>query len=213
MSLTSHIRYFFQIFVLMYAFSPFAFSNDNQPNARAPFSSPYEQTWLIQQIVQLQERSVRLETEIQKQSINGEEIKNAEKELQEIKVQLVEIKEKLEFQTENNSKELTGYDRRISDISWMTNFWGGVLSIFGLLITVAAIFMGWTATKRAISEAKIAAQQYFNQEGRIFIEAEQARFEELRKIQMTGLQTEHASLQAELRIQNEQLLVQSREFR
>ncbi|MCX0445200.1 hypothetical protein [Aeromonas veronii] len=110
----------------MYAFSPFAFSNDNQPNVRAPFSSPYEQTWLIQQIVQLQERSVRLETEIQKQSINGEEIKNAEKELQEIKVQLVGIKEKLEFQTENNSKELTGYDRRISDISWMTNFWGGV---------------------------------------------------------------------------------------
>ena len=168
-----------------------------------------EQSWVITQIIQLQDRSARLEALFQLQTLNSSDMKDAEKELQQLQLQLVELKEKLVAQADSQSKELASYDRRISDINFYTNFWGAVLAVFGLIITITAIAMGWSAKNRAVSEATKAAREYFNSEGKSLIEAEQARFENARELEIATLRCEHEALHQELKSQSELLIAQS----
>ena len=48
-------------------------------------------------------------------------------------------------------------DGRISDIASNTNIWGSIFTLFGLIITVAAVGLGFNAKNRAVYEAKQAA--------------------------------------------------------
>ncbi|WP_300483833.1 hypothetical protein [Shewanella sp.] len=118
-----------------------------------------DQSWVIQQIMQLQERSTRLEVLLQQQTQTSSDVKEAEKELQQLQLQLMELKEKLAAQADSQLRETKSYDNRISDINSFVNIWGVMLSLFGLIITIGAIFLGFSAKNRAIYEAKTAARE------------------------------------------------------
>jgi tetratricopeptide (TPR) repeat protein len=182
--------------------SPVSYATPQGPSENPP---PAEQPWLIQQVVQLQDRIAKLEVLLQQHTIKSGDIKSADKELQQLQLQLVELKEKLAAQIDNQSKELAFYDRRLSDVSWYTNFWGGVLAIFGLIITIAAIFMGFSAKHTAIREATDTAKVYLEAKWEELRSSEEAKFEKLRD----KFEADIERLQTQSELQSDQLIAQS----
>ncbi|PXA72919.1 hypothetical protein [Vibrio sp. 11986-1-5] len=164
-------------------FSPSTcFASDAANQAAIQSQTVVDQTWLISQFIELQAKSAKLEATLQLQSVSRSDLKNVEAELNRLQVQLVEVKEKLTAQTENQAKELASYDRRIGDVSWNTNMWGLILSVFGAIITVAAIFLGFTAKNRAVAEAQKEAQNYIKTQSWSLLEAQEQKFkDELKK--------------------------------
>ena len=158
------------------------FASDAANQAAIQSQTEVDQTWLIGQLIELQAKSAKLEATLQLQNVSRSDLKNVEAELNRLQVQLVEVKEKLTAQTENQAKELASYDRRIGDVSWNTNMWGLILSVFGAVITVAAIALGFTAKNRAIVEAQKEAQKYIKTESQSLLEAQEQNFkDELKK--------------------------------
>ncbi|EKO3449213.1 hypothetical protein NT695_004101, partial [Vibrio fluvialis] len=158
------------------------FASDVANEAAVKSQTVVDQTWLIGQLIELQAKSAKLEATLQLQNVSRSDLKNVEAELNRLQVQLVEVKEKLTAQTENQAKELASYDRRIGDVSWNTNMWGLILTVFGAVITVAAIFLGFTAKNRAVAEAQKEAQNYIKTESRSLLEAQEQNFkDELKK--------------------------------
>ncbi|WP_119773017.1 tetratricopeptide repeat protein [Vibrio cholerae] len=158
------------------------FASDAANQATIQSKTVVDQTWLIGQLIELQAKSAKLEATLQLQNVSRSDLKNVEAELNRLQVQLVEVKEKLTAQTENQAKELASYDRRISDVSWNTNMWGLILTVFGAIITVAAIFLGFTAKKRAVAEAQKEAQNYIKTQSSSLLKAQEQKFkDELKK--------------------------------
>ncbi|MBJ6954892.1 hypothetical protein JG654_00830 [Vibrio cholerae] len=158
------------------------FASDAANQAAIQSQTVVDQTWLIGQLIELQAKSAKLEATLQLQNVSRSDLKNVEAELNRLQVQLVEVKEKLTAQTENQAKELASYDRRISDVSWNTNMWGIILTCFGLIVSVAAIILGFTAKNRAVAEAQKEAQNYIKTESRTLLEAQEQNFkDELKK--------------------------------
>ena len=87
----------------------------------------------------------------------GNDVKLLENTQQELKIQLASLQTKLETQEKLQTNQLNGFNGRISDIASSTNMWGMAFTIFGLIITVAAIALGFSAKNRAVYEAKQAA--------------------------------------------------------
>ncbi|MCG6215823.1 hypothetical protein [Vibrio furnissii] len=154
------------------------FASDAANQAAIQSQTVVDQSWLIGQLIELQAKSAKLEATLQLQNVSRSDLKNVEAELNRLQVQLVEVKEKLTAQTENQAKELASYDRRIGDVSWNTNMWGLILTVFGTIITVAAIFLGFTAKNRAVAEAKKEAQKYIKTESRSLLEAQEQNFKD-----------------------------------
>ncbi|ELP2651363.1 hypothetical protein R1U54_001456, partial [Vibrio fluvialis] len=154
------------------------FASDAANEAAIQSQTVVGQSWLIGQLIELQAKSAKLEATLQLQNVSRSDLKNVEAELNRLQVQLVEVKEKLTAQTENQAKELASYDRRIGDVSWNTNMWGLILTVFGTIITVAAIFLGFTAKNRAVAEAKKEAQKYIKTESRSLLEAQEQNFKD-----------------------------------
>ncbi|EOY4610001.1 tetratricopeptide repeat protein [Vibrio cholerae] len=154
------------------------FASDAAHQAAVQSQTVVDQTWLIGQLMELQAKSAKLEATLQLQNVSRSDLKNVEAELNRLQVQLIEVKEKLTAQTENQAKELASYDRRIGDVSWNTNMWGLILTVFGSIITVAAIFLGFTAKNRAVAEAQKEAQNYITTESRSLLEAQEQNFKD-----------------------------------
>lgn len=100
---------------------------------------------------------VRLDEKLQQQKSLGNDFKTLEAAQQALKAQLANLQTKLETQEKLQTNQMSGIDGRISDIASNTNMWGLALTIFGLIITVAAIALGFSAKNRAVTEAKQAA--------------------------------------------------------
>lgn len=164
-----------------------------------------EQSWAIQQIMQLQERSIRLEVLLQQQTQTSSNLKEIEKEFQQLQLQLMELKEKLAAQADNQLRETKGYDNRISDINSFVNIWGGILSTFGLILTVGAIWLGYSAKNKAVEEAKVAAKDFFSSAGDILLQDERTRFDQLRE----RFEGQITDLQANFKSHNNQLVARS----
>ncbi|HGS4571258.1 TPA: tetratricopeptide repeat protein, partial [Vibrio cholerae] len=158
------------------------FASDAANQAAIQSKTVVDQTWLIGQLIELQAKSAKLEATLQLQNVSRSDLKNVEAELNRLQVQLIEVKEKLTAQTENQAKELASYDRRIGDVSWNTNMWGLILTVFGSIITVAAIFLGFTAKNRAVAEAQKEAKNYIKTVSQSLLEAQEKKFkDELKK--------------------------------
>lgn len=134
----------------------------------APNSTPVNSTQVIantqnsqdlmyQQLFSMQSQLVRLDEKLQQQKLLGNDFKTLEVAQQALKVQLANLQTKLETQEKLQTNQLNGFDGRISDIASNTNVWGIVFTFFGLIITVAAIGLGFSAKNRAVTEAKQAA--------------------------------------------------------
>ena len=115
------------------------------------------QDLMYQQLFSMQSQLVRLDEKLQQQKSLGNDIKTLEAAQQALKVQLANLQTKLKAQEKLQTNQLNGVDGRISDIASNTNMWGLALTIFGLIITVAAIALGFSAKNRAVTEAKQAA--------------------------------------------------------
>ncbi|MFB2668919.1 tetratricopeptide repeat protein [Shewanella xiamenensis] len=168
-----------------------------------------EQSWVMQQIMQLQERCIRLEILLQQQTQTSSNVKDTEKELQQLQLQLVELKEKLAAQGDNQSKELDSYDRRISDVSLNANFWG-------CLFTLAIVFIGWSVVAKVNSESKIAAKKFFDDERDTLLKEEMAQLKALRERfenQINELQKDYSArfsgLEQKYLSHNEQLIAKT----
>ncbi|MDV2379735.1 hypothetical protein Q5N41_15275, partial [Vibrio cholerae] len=171
------------------------FASDTANQTAVQSQTVVDQTWLTGQLIELQAKSAKLEATLQLQNVSRSDLKNVEADLNRLQVQLIEVKEKLTAQTENQAKELASYDRRIGDVSWNTNMWGLILTVFSAIITVAAIFLGFTAKNRAVAEAQKEAKNYIKTESRALLEAQEQNFKDELKKQSTKFDELHDQLE------------------
>ena len=153
---------FLLLLVFLWGLPSVAFATAT-PNSTPVNSAPIiantqnSQDLMYQQLFSMQSQLVRLDEKLQQQKSLGNDFKTLEAAQQALKVQLANLQTKLEAQEKLQTNQLNGVDRRISDIASNTNKWGLALTIFGLIITVAAIALGFSAKNRAVYEAKQAA--------------------------------------------------------
>ena len=112
---------------------------------------------MYQQLFSIQSQLVRLDEKLQQQKSLGNDFKTLVAAQQALKVQLANLQTKLETQEKLQTNQVTVFDGRISDIASNTNIWGSIFTLFGLIITVAAVGIGFNAKNRAVYEAKQAA--------------------------------------------------------
>ena len=153
---------FFLLIVFLCGLNSAAFAT-TAPNSTPVNSAPIiantqnSQDLMYQQLFSMQSQLVRLDEKLQQQKSLGNDIKTLEAAQQALKVQLANLQTKLKAQEKLQTNQLNGVDGRISDIASNTNMWGLALTIFGLIITVAVIALGFSAKNRAVTEAKQAA--------------------------------------------------------
>jgi len=153
---------FFLLIVFLCGLNSAAFATttlSSTPVNSAPIiaNTQNSQDLMYQQLFSMQSQLVRLDEKLQQQKSLGNDIKTLEAAQQALKVQLANLQTKLKAQEKLQTNQLNGVDGRISDIASNTNMWGLALTIFGLIITVAAIALGFSAKNRAVTEAKQAA--------------------------------------------------------
>lgn len=112
---------------------------------------------VYQQLFSMHSQLASLDEKLQQQKSLGNDFKTLEAAQQALKAQLANLQTKLETQEKLQTNQMNGVDGRISDIASNTNMWGMAFTIFGLIITVAAIALGFSAKNRAVYEAKLAA--------------------------------------------------------
>ena len=153
---------FFLLFLFFWSLSSAAFA-ENIPSTRpineaAVIDKAKNSNDLVyQQIFSMQSQLARLDEGLEVQKSLGNDVKLLENTQQELKIQLASLQTKLETQEKLQTNQLNGFNGRISDIASSTNMWGMAFTIFGLIITVAAIALGFSAKNRAVYEAKQAA--------------------------------------------------------
>ncbi|MEM5546059.1 tetratricopeptide repeat protein [Pseudoalteromonas fuliginea] len=112
---------------------------------------------VYQQLFSMHSQLASLDEKLQQQKTLGNDVKALEAAQQALTIQLSRFQAQLEAQDKLQASQFTGFDGRISDIASNTNMWGVAFTIFGLIITVAAIALGFSAKNRAVYEAKLAA--------------------------------------------------------
>nr|MDC2856417.1 hypothetical protein [Ningiella sp. W23] len=133
------------------------------PNSTPVNSAPIiantqnSQDLMYQQLFRMQSQLVRLDEKLQQQKLLGNDFKTLEAAQQALKAQLANLQAKLETQEKLQTNQMSGVDGRISDIASNTNIWGSIFTLFGLIITVAAVGLGFNAKNRAVTEAKQVA--------------------------------------------------------
>ncbi|MCK8128292.1 tetratricopeptide repeat protein [Pseudoalteromonas sp. 2CM39R] len=152
----------FFLFVFLWGLTSTAFATTS-PNSTPVNSAPIiantqnSQDLMYQQLFSMQSQLVRLDEKLQQQKSLGNDFKTLEAAQQALKAQLANLQTKLETQEKLQTNQMNGVDGRISDIASNTNMWGMAFTIFGLIITVAAVGLGFNAKNRAVYEAKQAA--------------------------------------------------------
>ena len=153
---------FFLLFVFLWGLNSAAFAT-TAPNSTPVNSAPIiantqnSQDLMYQQLFSMQSQLVRLDEKLQQQKSLGNDFKTLVAAQQALKVQLANLQTKLETQEKLQTNQVTVFDGRISDIASNTNIWGSIFTLFGLIITVAAVGLGFNAKNRAVYEAKQAA--------------------------------------------------------
>lgn len=153
---------FFLLFVFLWGLTSAAFAT-TAPNSTPVNSAPIiantqnSQDLMYQQLFSMQSQLVRLDEKLQQQKSLGNDFKTLEAAQQALKAQLANLQTKLETQEKLQTNQLNEVDGRISDIASNTNIWGSIFTLFGLIITVAAVGLGFNAKNRAVYEAKQAA--------------------------------------------------------
>ena len=153
---------FFLLFVFLWGLNSAAFAT-TAPNSTPVNSAPViantqnSQDLMYQQLFSIQSQLVRLDEKLQQQKLLGNDFKTLVAAQQALKVQLANLQTKLETQEKLQTNQVTVFDGRISDIASNTNIWGSIFTLFGLIITVAAVGLGFNAKNRAVYEAKQAA--------------------------------------------------------
>jgi len=153
---------FFLLFLFFWSLSSAAFA-ENIPSTRpineaAVIDKAKNSNDLVyQQIFRMQSQLARLDEGLEVQKSLGNDVKLLENTQQKLKTQLASLQTKLETQEKLQTNQLNGFNGRISDIASNTNMWGMAFTLFGLIITVAAIALGFSAKNRAVYEAKQAA--------------------------------------------------------
>ncbi len=144
-----------------------------------PINNPPTQVqpWLQSQVMDLRERLVRFEEKLKNVQAKASDIQATEKELALVKEKLAAIETK--FDSQNQVHE--GLKERLADVGLYTNMWGSAFAIFGLILTVGAVLLGFSAKNRAIKEAKDAAKIYFDKERESITNEENARLEKERE--------------------------------
>ncbi|TMN94233.1 tetratricopeptide repeat protein [Pseudoalteromonas sp. S558] len=112
---------------------------------------------VYQQLFSMHSQLASLDEKLQQQKTLGNDVKTLEAAQQALTIQLSRFQAQLEAQDKLQASQFTGFDGRISDIASNTNIWGGIFTLFGLIITVTAIALGFSAKNRAVYEAKQAA--------------------------------------------------------
>ena len=105
-----------------------------------------------QQIFELQNRLAQLEAELRQQQNTKADLKDAEKDLLELKLQLSELKVLVESDDKNQDRRLNDFTNRISDTQNTMNGW-----LTGL--TFLLVLVGYLAYRQSKQEAKQLAQQ------------------------------------------------------
>ncbi|KAF7767434.1 hypothetical protein PUND_a3410 [Pseudoalteromonas undina] len=152
----------FFLFVFLWGLTSAAFAT-TAPNSTPVNSAPIiantqnSQDLMYQQLFSMQSQLVRLDEKLQQQKSLGNDFKTLEAAQQALKAQLANLQTKLETQEKLQTNQMSGIDGRISDIASNTNIWGSIFTLFGLIITVAAVGLGFNAKNRAVYEAKQAA--------------------------------------------------------
>ena len=155
---------FFLLFVFLWGLNSAAFAT-TAPNSTPVNSAPViantqnSQDLMYQQLFNMQSQLVRLDEKLQQQKSLSNDFKTLEAAQQALKVQLANLQAKLETQEKLQTNQVTVFDGRISDIASNTNMWGMVFTFIGLIITLAAIALGFSAKNRAVTEAKQAANK------------------------------------------------------
>tara|TARA_R110001606_G_C15374313_1_gene649838 strand:+ start:480 stop:2444 length:1965 start_codon:yes stop_codon:yes gene_type:complete len=153
---------FLLLLVFLWGLPSAAFAT-KAPNSTPVNSAPIiantqnNQDLMYQQLFSMQSQLVRLDEKLQQKKSLGNDFKTLEAAQQALKVQLANLQTKLETQEKLQINQLNGFDGRIGDIASNTNIWGAIFTIFGLIITLAAVGLGFSAKNRAVYEAKLAA--------------------------------------------------------
>ncbi|MGX9418152.1 hypothetical protein ACWU4D_12440 [Vibrio sp. WJH972] len=144
--------------------------------------------------------------EFSKLQVIAETSNENELKIKSLDEKVFKLTEMSSYHSVNRDREFSNLNNRISDLSFYMNSTGFFLGILGLIVTIAAIFLGWSAKERAIAEAKSEANKYFDEEGKRFIEEEKSRFEEARNKLTSKIENDFRELNSKLSSQSNQLI-------
>ena len=146
--------FFFSLLVCSTSFAADDAPKERQKIKQAVISN--NQNYLYQEFITIQKQFTVLEVKLAQQN-DSEKVKELEADLKKLGEDFIKLQELVSKNEQVKASKIDGVEGRISDLNFNTNMWGIVLSAFGLVITVAAIALGWSAVKRSENEAKKAA--------------------------------------------------------
>ena len=208
------MRFFlFYVFILNLAFSAFAYSAENKTTATPQnMAESSLQPWLLNQIIEMQKDIAAINQQINTVAGTSENLEKLRSDLASLTVKQAELLVKLEDIDGDNKQRNEAYNQRLSDVSFYTNMWGSILSVFGVIITLAAIAIGFSVRSLAKQEAKQEAEnevaRWINVNGEKIISDIKSSSEQATK----GI-TDKATAELDIHIKNgEQVSVKLREL-
>ncbi|MCF6436849.1 tetratricopeptide repeat protein [Pseudoalteromonas sp. MMG022] len=109
--------------------------------------TPQSEQASFYQLVNIHEKLASLDERVKQQQLQGNDIKSIEEEQLNLKIKLEHLNLHIATQTNLQTQQLTGFDDRVSDLSFY-------LALYGVIITLLALGLGLSARNRAIYEAK-----------------------------------------------------------
>lgn len=122
------------------------------------------------QIFAMQNRLAQLEAGLQQQQHHTSDLKNAEKELQQLNVQLARLELQLSSQKEVQSNELTAVSTRVSDVQTNMSWWLSMVGLFLTLLTLMLAFVGFLTYQRSKDAALQQIQDFLKTEKPLLLE-------------------------------------------
>jgi tetratricopeptide (TPR) repeat protein len=111
--------------------------------------------WIHTQIVLLKGDTSRLEEKMDTLRINQEK--------SNIILDLENFSSQINRLNIEHQEQISSQNSRISDITFYTNMWGFIFSLLGILITILAIYLGFSAKSKAIQAAREVTASWLNE--------------------------------------------------
>lgn len=147
---------------LLWLFTFTSVAADSKPQQHAV--SQQQSETIYGQIFAMQNRLGQLEAGLQQQQGHFEDLKDAEKELQILKVQLARLELQLSSQKEVQSNELTAVSTRVSDAQTNMNWLLGMIGVFLTLLTLMLAFVGFLTYQRSKDAALQQIRDFLQKE-------------------------------------------------
>lgn len=126
---------------------------------------------IYQQLFSLQAQVAKLEAQLNielKHSSMVEGVKENEDKIHSIQIELSSIQTHLDRLSSEQEKVLNGFEKQLENVPFYTNMWGLIIAAFGALITLLAIFIGYSAKRKVIAEAKAETEKWLEEQDERF---------------------------------------------